>query len=75
MLRSLGFGPFRRSRARFWFPGVTIWADFDIFVRLGGAGNMYNSISMPNYCDEPYSDLVLYVDKVHSAWTKVSIAT
>ena len=32
---------------------------------------MYNSISMPNYCDEPYSDLVLYANKVLSAWTEV----
>ena len=37
---SLGFGPFRRSRARFWLPGVVaIWADFEIFERLGGAGD------------------------------------
>ena len=26
---------------------------------------------MPNYCDEPYGDLVLYVNKVLSAWTEV----
>ena len=26
---------------------------------------------MRNYCDEPYGDLVLYVDKVLSAWTEV----
>ena len=75
MLRSLGFGPFRRSRARFWLPGVTIWADFEIFKILGGTGDMYNSTSTPNYCDEPYVDLGMYVNKVLSAWTEVSIAT
>ena len=33
---------------------------------------IYNSISITNYCDEPFSDLVLYdVDKVLSAWTEV----
>ena len=26
---------------------------------------------MPNYCDEPYSDLGAYVTKVLSAWTTV----
>ena len=36
MLRSLGFGPFRRSRERYWVPGVAIWADFEILEFLGG---------------------------------------
>ena len=36
-----------------------------------GAGDICNSISMMNYCDEPYSDLVLYANKVLSAWTEV----
>ena len=26
---------------------------------------------MPNYCDVPYGDLVLYVTKVLCAWTEV----
>ena len=36
---------------------------------------MYNSTSTPNYRDEPYDDLGMYVNKVLSAWTEVSIAT
>ena len=28
---NVGFGPLRRSRARFWLPGVAIWADFRYF--------------------------------------------
>ena len=37
-----------RSRARFCFRG-SIWADFEIFEILGGAWDIYNSISMPKY--------------------------
>ena len=37
-----------RSRARFCFRG-SFWADFEIFEIQGGAGDIYNSISMPNY--------------------------
>ena len=39
-----------------WFPEGqgfgsrgSFWADFEIFEILGGAGDIYNSISMPNY--------------------------
>ena len=49
----------------------SIWADFEIFEVLGGAGDIYNSITTPNYCDEPYSALVRYVNKVLSALTEV----
>ena len=52
-------------------PGVAIWADFEIFEILGEACDIYNSISMPNYCDGPYIYLGLYVNKVLSAWTEV----
>ena len=52
-----------------------IWADFEIFEILGGAGDIYNSISMSNYCDRPYIHLGRDVNKVLSAWTEVSIAT
>jgi len=34
-----------------------------------------NSTSTPNYCDEPYCDLGMYVNKVLSAWTEVSMTT
>ena len=49
----------------------SFWADFEIFEILGGAGDIYNSISMPNYCDGPYIRLGVYVNKVLSAWTEV----
>ena len=51
--------------------GVAIWADFELFEIVGGAGDINISISMPNYCDEPYGDLVMYITKVLSAWTEV----
>ena len=35
------------------------------------AGDVHNSIRIPNYCDEPYSDLGTYANKVISPWTKV----
>ena len=67
---SLGFGPFRRSRARYWLPGVSRSGQiFELFEILGGAGDIYNSSSTPKYCDEPYGDLGMYVNKVLSAWT------
>ena len=58
-----------------WVPGVAIWADFEIFKILGGAGDIHNSTRTSNYCDEPYGDLGMYVKKLLSAWTEVSIAT
>ena len=42
---------------------------------LGGAGDIYNSTSMPNYCDGPYIHLGVYINKVLSAWTKVWSST
>ena len=42
--------------------------DFEI---QGEAGDIKNSTSMPNYCDEPYDDLRISVNKIPSAWTKV----
>ena len=53
----------------------SIWADFEIFEIMGGAGDIYNSISMTNYWDEPYSDLGICVNTVLSAWTEVWTAT
>ena len=38
---------------------------------MGGAGDIHNSISMTNCCDEAYGDLVVYVNKVLSAWAEV----
>ena len=38
-----------RSSKRFWFPGVVLGGFFEIFEILGGAGDINNSISMPNY--------------------------
>ena len=57
-------------------PGVAIWADFEIFDEvLGGAGDINSSTSKSDYCDEPYGDLGMDVNKVLSAWTEVSIPT
>ena len=41
--------------------------DFEV---QGGAGDIKNSTSMTNYCDEPYGDLGICVNKVLSAWTQ-----
>ena len=49
----------------------SIWADFEIFEILGGAGDIYNSTTIPNYCDGPYIHLGVYVNEVPSAWTEV----
>ena len=51
-------------------PGGRSGQIIDIFEITGGAGDIDNSTSMPNYCDEPYGDLGMYVTKVVSAWTK-----
>ena len=56
-------------------PGGRFEQIFEIFEILGGAGDIYNSTSTPKYCDEPFGDLGMYVNKVLSAWTEVSIAT
>ena len=48
---------------------------FEIFEILGGAGDINNSTSMPNYCDGPFSNLLPYVSKVLSAWTEVQTGT
>ena len=68
---SLGFGPFRRSRSSIIPSGGRSGQIFEIFVILGGAGDINNSISMPNYCDGPYILLLPYVSKDLSAWAKV----
>ena len=44
---------------------------FEIFEILGEAGDINNSISMPNYCNGPYIHLLRYVNKVLSAWAEV----
>ena len=48
---------------------------FEIFEILGGAGDINNSISMRNYCNGPYSDLLLCGNKDPSAWTTVWTGT
>ena len=48
---------------------------FEIFVILGGAGDINNSISMPNHCNGPFSNLLPCANKVRSAWTEVGSAT
>ena len=53
-------------------PGGRLWEDFH---DSGRAGNINSSTSTPNYCDEPYGVLGMYVNKVRSLWTEVSIAT
>ena len=58
-----------------WLTGVAIWAAFEILEILGGAGDIRNSTSTPKSCDEAYGDLGMYVNKVLSAWTEISIAT
>ena len=42
--------------------------DFEV---QGEAGDIKNSTSMPNYCDEPYGDLGICENKILSAWTEV----
>ena len=54
-----------------WLPEVAIWADFNIFKILVGAGHVNNSISVPNYCDGSSLDFGPYTSKVSSAWTEV----
>ena len=41
---------------------------FEVFEILGGASDIHNSTSMPNYCDEPYRDVGVYTNKLSSAW-------
>ena len=48
---------------------------FEFLVILVGAGDINSSTSKPKYCDEPYADLGMDVNKVLSAWTEVSIPT
>ena len=56
-------------------PGGRSGQIFEISEILGGAGDINNSISMPNYCNGPHGDLGVYVDKVLSAWTEVWTGT
>ena len=44
---------------------------YHFFEILDKAGDINNSTSKPNYCDESYCDLGMYVHKVPSAWGKV----
>ena len=64
-----------RSTAKVLTPEGRSGQIFEIFEILGGAGDINNSISMPNYCDGPFSDLGKCVNKVRSAWTEVWSAT
>ena len=41
---------------------------FEFVEILVEDGDIYNSTSMPTYCDEPYSNLGIYINKVYSAW-------
>ena len=47
---------------------------FDIFEILGGAGDIYNSISMPNYCDGSHIHVGVYTIKDTSALTDVLVS-
>ena len=58
-----------------WVDLDRVGADFRVFEILGGAGDISNSISMPNYCDGPYIPLLLCANKVLSAWTEVWTST
>ena len=49
----------------------SFWADFRDFEILGAAGDINNSISMPNYWYGLLSDLLLYTIEDYSAWTEV----
>ena len=57
-----------------WLTGVAIWADFESFEILGGAGDIYNSISMPNYCDGSHIHVGVYTIKDTSALTDVLVS-
>ena len=48
---------------------------FEIFVILGGAGDIKNSISTVNYCNGPYIRLLPCTNNVLSAWTAVWTGT
>ena len=65
MTQVKGFGS-RRSRSG---------QIFEIFEILGGAGDVNNSISIPNYRNGLFSDLGKCVNKVLSAWADVWSAT
>ena len=47
---------------------------FDIFEILGGAGDIDNSISMPNYCDGSHIHVGVYTIKDTSALTDVLVS-
>ena len=49
----------------------SFWADFRDFEILGAAGDINNSISMPNYWYGLLSDLLLCANKDPRAWTAV----
>ena len=52
-------------------PGGRSGQIFEIFEFLGGAGDINNSTSMPNYCNGPYIRLLPCANKVLSAWAEV----
>jgi len=58
-------------------PSITVPGGSDLgriyhfFEILDKAGDINNSTSKPNYCNESYCDLGMYVHKVPSAWTEV----
>ena len=56
-------------------PGGRSGQIFEIFEILGEAGDINNSISMPNYCDGPNIPLLPCANKVRSAWTEVWTGT
>ena len=60
-----------RARAPIMAPEGRFGQISMIFEILGGAGDINNSISMPNYCDGPYIPFLLCTNKVLSAWTEV----
>ena len=67
MLGLLEFGPIRRSRSSIMGLGGRSGQIFEIFEFLGGAGDINNSTSMPNYCNGPYIRLLPRASKVFSA--------
>ena len=71
MIRSLGFGPFRRSRSRFWFPGGRDLADFEIFELLGRLVTYSSYQVKTTTWINLYRYLGIYAKKDSSDWTEV----
>ena len=66
-----GIWPISSLKGKVLSPGGRSGQIFEIFEILGWAGDIYNSISVLNYCDGPYIHLALYANKVRSAWTEL----